>query len=183
MTGALLSADRVVEGLVGDVGDIHQHAKTVHLEDDLLAAIGQAVVMLDLWIVDVAGRVGPFVRIRPAQGHVANAEAIEITQQVNVIFDGVSTLNAKQRGELVLTVSPLDICHAESHHHAIGMAGRLLVNGIDQIERVSGEVSLICLGIDPDRKEFRAKIACLRLVETDMSDIFRIGGTDVIVLV
>ncbi len=34
----------VVESFVGDVRDVHQDAKAIHFEDDLLAEIGEAVV-------------------------------------------------------------------------------------------------------------------------------------------
>jgi len=39
---ALCDGDGVVERLVGNVGDIHHHAEAVHLEDDLLATLGEA---------------------------------------------------------------------------------------------------------------------------------------------
>jgi len=54
ITGALVTAIRVVERLVSNVGYIHQHAEAIHLEDDLLAAIGETIVVLDLGIVDVS---------------------------------------------------------------------------------------------------------------------------------
>src|SRR6266478_3081737 len=61
--GRFGDSDRVIERLVGDVRDIDQHAEAIHLEDDLLAAIGQAVVVLNFRIIDVAGRVGPLVGV------------------------------------------------------------------------------------------------------------------------
>ena len=63
ITGALRRGDRVPERLVRHVRDIHHHAQAVHLEHHLLAEVGQPVVMLHLGIVDVAGRVRPFVGV------------------------------------------------------------------------------------------------------------------------
>ena len=157
MTGDFGDGDRVIERLVGDVRDIDQHAEAVHLEDDLLAAVREAVVVLDLGIVDVTGRVGPFVGVRPAQGHVAHAEAVEIAQHANVVFDGVSAFDPQERGQFVLAVGALDVGDTERHHHAVGMAGRLLVDGIDEIERVAGEVALVGFRFHPDGKELGAQ--------------------------
>ena len=42
-----------------------------------------------------------------------------------------------------------EICH----HHPVRMPGGLLVNGIDQIKRVPGEMALIGLRVDPDGKK------------------------------
>src|SRR5260370_1015799 len=52
--GRFGDGNRVVERLVGNVRNIDQHAEAVHLEHDLLAAVGEAVVGLDFWIVDFA---------------------------------------------------------------------------------------------------------------------------------
>jgi hypothetical protein len=52
------------------------------------------------------------------------------------------------------------------------MAGRLLVDGIDQVERVAGEVALVRFRIDPDGKELGAEIAGLGLVEADVAGVF-----------
>ena len=84
-----------------------------------------------------------------------------------------------QSGEFVLAMRALDVGHGERHHHAVRMPRCLLVHGIDQIERVPREVSLIRLRIDPDRKEFRAQISAPRFVEADVSSILRIGRSNV----
>ena len=175
--------DGIVERLVGDVRDVDQHAQAVHLEDDLLAAVGEAVVVLDFGIVDVARRVGPFVGVRPAQGHVAHAEAVEIAEQANVVFDGVAAFNAEQCGKFVFAVGALDVGDAESHHHAVGMAGGLLIDRIDEIERVAGEVALVGFRVHPDGEELGAEIAGLGLVEADVAGVFGIGRSDVVVFV
>jgi hypothetical protein len=80
------------------------------------------------------------------QGHVAHAEAVEIAQEADVVFDGVSAFDAQQGGELVLAVGALDVFDAEGHHHAVGMAGGLFVDGIDEIERVAGVVAFVASG-------------------------------------
>ena len=59
------------------------------------------------------------------------------------------------------------------------MLGRLLVDRIDQIERVPGVAALIGLGLDPDREELRAEISALRLVEADVAEVVGIGRSDV----
>src|ERR1019366_2554598 len=123
------------------------------------------------------------VRVRPAQGHVAHAEAVEIAKDANIVFNGVAAFNAEQGGELVLAMSAFDVGDTESHHHAIRMAGRLLINRIDEIERVAGEVALVGFRVYPDRKELGAEIADFGLVETDVAGVFGIGRSNVVVFV
>ena len=59
------------------------------------------------------------------------------------------------------------------------MPRRLLVDRIDQIERVLREVALIGLRVDPDGEELRAQIAAPGFVEADVADVFGIGRADV----
>ena len=181
--GSFRHRNGVVKSLVGNVGDVHQHAQAIHLEDDLLAAVCQAIVVLDLGIVDIARGVGPLVGIRPAQSHVTNAEAVEIAQQVDIVFDRVTAFDTHQRSQFLLFVGTLDIVGAERHHHAVGMPRRLLINRIDQIERVAGEVALVGLRLHPDGKELSAKIACLGFIEADVAVVLGVGRSDVEILV
>ncbi len=95
----------------------------------------------------------------------------------------MAAFNAEQGGELVLAVGALDVVDTEGHHHAVGMAGGLLVDRIDEIERVAGEMALVGFRLHPDGKELGAEIAGFRLVETDMALIFGIGRSDVVVFV
>ena len=95
----------------------------------------------------------------------------------------MAAFNAEQGGEFVLAVGALDVVDAEGHHHAVGMAGRLLVDRIDEIERVAGEVALVGFRFDPDGKELGAEIAGLGLVEADVAGVFGIGRSDVVVFV
>ena len=59
-------------------------------------------------------------------------------------------LAAHQRGELMLTVRTLNVRCGKRHHHPVRMMRRLLVDRIDQIERVPGEVAFVRSRIDPD---------------------------------
>ncbi len=175
--------DGVPEGLVGDVRNVDHHAEAVHLEHDLLTEIGKAVVVLHFRVVDVARGIGPLVGVRPRKCHVTHAEAIVITQHVHIVLDRVPTFNAHERGELVLAVSALDVGDRESHHHAIGMVRRLLINRINQIESVLGEMALVRLWLNPYGEKFRTEISSPCFVETDVSDVVWVRRTDVEVLV
>ena len=55
---------RAVKRLVGNVRDIHHHAQAIHLVNDILAEITEAVFGVGNGrIVDIAGRVGPAVGV------------------------------------------------------------------------------------------------------------------------
>jgi hypothetical protein len=55
------------------------------------------------------------------------------------------------------------------------MTRGLFINGIDEIEGVLGEVTLIGFWIDPDGKELRAQVAGMGFVEADVADVLGIG--------
>src|SRR3954447_14024756 len=55
----------------------------------------------------------------------------------------------------------------------------LLINRIDQIERMLAVVALVRLRLNPDRKEFRPEVAATSLVEADVAVVVRICGTDI----
>ena len=65
MMGVLGGRDDVPEGFVGDVGDVDHHAQAVHLVHDLFAERGEAVVVMDSCVVEVARGVGPVVGVGP----------------------------------------------------------------------------------------------------------------------
>ena len=80
-------------------------------------------------------------------------------------------------------MSPLDVGHAESHHHALRVMRGLLVDGIDQVKGVLCEVTLGRRGISPNGKEFSAQISRARLIQADVAGIFGIRVADIVVFV
>ena len=78
--------------------------------------------------------------------HVAHAEAVVVAQQADVVLDGVPAFDAHQRRQFVFLVGALDIGDGKGHHHAVGMSRGLLVNRVDQIEGMLGEMALIGCG-------------------------------------
>lgn len=98
---------------------------------------------------------------------------------MHVVFDGVSALDAHESGQFVFTVGALDVGDGKSHHHAVGMMCRLLVNRVDQIESVLHKMALIGHGVDPDGEKLRPEIAATSLVEAEVTHIVRIGRADI----
>jgi hypothetical protein len=76
-------------------------------------------------------------------------------------------------------VRALDVGHGKGHHHAVRMPRRLLIDRVDQIECMSGEVALVGLRFHPDGEELRAEIAAAGLIEADMPNVFGIGRSHV----
>src|SRR2546427_12258918 len=139
--------------------------------------------MLTFVVVDVAGRISPLVGVRPTQSHIADAEPVKIAQKMNVVLDRVTAFNSHERGKFLVFVGTRDISDRERHYHAIRMPGGLLVDRIDEIERVLGEVALIGCGFDPDGKELGAQVAGAGFIEPDVTAVVGVGGTDVIIFV
>ena len=55
------------------------------------------------------------------------------------------------------------------------MPGRLLIDGIDQVESVLREMALIGFWLNPDGKKFGTQVTAASFIETDMPDVMRIG--------
>ena len=136
-------------------------------------------MVLDLGVVDIARGIGPFVGVRPGERHVAHAEPVVIAQQVHVVLDRVAAFDAHKRGEFVFLVGALDIGHGKGHHHAVGMTRGLLIDRIDEIECVAGEVALVSIGVYPDGEELRPQTAAAGFVEADVPRVIGIGRADV----
>ena len=147
------------------------------------AEVGESVVVLDLRVVNIAGGISPLVGVRPRKRHVAHAETVEIAKKMNIVLDGVTTFDSHQGRKFFLLVGALDVIHGKRHHHSIRMARCLLVDGIDQIEGVLGEVALIGFRFDPDGKELSAQVSGASFVKADVAEIFGIGRTDIEVIV
>src|SRR6266436_9461796 len=93
----------VVKSLVGNVGDVHQHALAVHFADHLLAEMGKSVVRRL-----VGGRVRPLVIVKMRERHIAHSERAVDAYHSNVIANHVATLYAHEDGNLAQRVCAAD---------------------------------------------------------------------------
>ncbi len=123
----------------------------------------------DIFRVDVAAGVAQFVGVRPGQRHVAYAQPVVVAQNADVALDRVATLHTHQRGKFLLPMCAQNVLGAEGHHHLVGMASRLLVDGVNHVESALGLVAFVRLGLDPDGEELRPQIAGLDLIEVHVA--------------
>ena len=149
----------IPEGLVGCVGYVDHHAETVHFVDDVPAEGGEAVVMSDFWIVNVALGVGPVVGVEVGQGHVADAEIVVVAEKAKGVFDGVAAFDAHEGGDFVLVVGPNDVVGGGGEDEVVGMRGDDIgADGVDHLEgAVGGVIAVDVFGIDVDREELCAE--------------------------
>ncbi len=109
MMGAFVTARTSPEGLVADVGDVDHHAEAVHFGDDLFAECGEAVVVGDGEVVEIAGGVGPVVAVGPGEGHITRAEAVVFVELFQGVLDGMAALDADEDGEFLCGVGGEDV--------------------------------------------------------------------------
>ena len=95
--GAEVMARTSARGPVGGVGDVDHHAEGVHFADDVAAEGGEAVVAPG---VSGPEDVGQVVGVGPGEGHVTDAEAVEVAEAVERIFNGVAAFDAEEEGEI-----------------------------------------------------------------------------------
>ncbi len=182
MMGVRVVAIDVPEGLVGDVGDVDHHAEAVHLGDDLFAEGGEAVVVGDGGIVDVAGGVGPVVGVGPGEGHVADAEAVVVAEEGEGVLDGVAAFDAHEDGEFSLAVGCDDLIGGGAELEFVRCAADLLEGGVDEGEGAAGGgISGVLAGVDPDGEELCVEVALLRGVVVEHAAVEWVGEVPVFV--
>ena len=131
ITGFVVTVERVVEGLVGDVRDIHDHAEAVHLPHHLLAEFGEAVVR-----GLVGGGVGPVVVAEMGQRHRADAQALVHPQHREIVVDLVPAFERQDGGDPPgLARSARRPRRSGRQRDLIGMRVEQPLHGVAQIER------------------------------------------------
>ena len=126
----LARLQRVPERLVGDVRDVDQHAEPVQLADDVLAEIGQAVVLRR-----VAGRVAPVGVDAVRQRQVADAEALVVAQDGEAVVDHVPAFHPHQRRELAGLVRRAHLGRRGRQHDLVRVLLGEAADVIDQDQR------------------------------------------------
>jgi len=96
--GSAGDGEDVVEGAVGDVGEIDHHSEAVHLCDDFAAEGGEAGWGFG---AEIAGGFSPVVGVGPGEGHVADTEGVVEAEESEGVLDGVAALDAEEDGEFV----------------------------------------------------------------------------------
>ena len=153
---------RVVERLVGDVGNVHHHAQTVHPFHHCAPEIRQAVPLRL-----VTRRVRPLGVLGVRQRHVADAQAIENIERAQVVLDDVAAFDSHQDRDLLLAVDARDVVRRERQIEGVRMAGHLLVHQVNQVERAMDQVLGGPIDADPDREELRPKMPVAHLRDAD----------------
>jgi len=151
----------VVKSFVGGVGDVDHHAEAVHLADDVFAEGGEAVVVVDFGVVDVALGVGPVVGVEVGEGHVADAEGVVIAEEAEGVFDGVPAFDAHEGGDAAVDVGVDDLLGGGGEGEVFGVGGDDVgADGVDHLQgAVGGVVAVDIVGVDEDGEELCAEEA------------------------
>ena len=165
--GGARGLEHVVDGLVGDVRDVHHHPDAVHLPDDGAAEIAEPVVEtiglgVEAGREEVARGVGPAVGVRVGEGHVAHAQAVEAAEGAQRVLDRVAPLDAHEDRDLALPLRATDLGHRRRGHEVGGVGGH---DVLDHVDAVEGDPRRAAVGIGRghvDREEEAGEAALLR---------------------
>ena len=138
----------VVEGFVADVRDVHDDAKAVHFADDVLAEIGEAVV-LGL----VGGGIGPIGVAHVRERHVTNTESGEGAEDSEIVGDHVAAFDTDEGGDFVLGVGCADFVGSGGEDEIVGMLANGFADGVDLIESLLDGLRAGDLAGNPDGEE------------------------------
>jgi hypothetical protein len=162
--GSFGAGKDVVEGLVGDVRDVHHDAESIHFEDDLLAEIGETVVR-----GYVGGRVGPLGIFHVGEGHVADAKSGVGAEDGEVVIDHVAALYAHERGDLVLLLGGADFVGSGGEDEIAGMLADSFTDGVDLIESLLDGDRSGDFAVDPDGEEDGVQTAFTHAGDIDVA--------------
>ncbi len=101
----------VVERLVTDVRNVHDHSEPVHFPNDILAEIRQPVVH-----GLVRRRIRPFIVAAVRKRHVANPQRRITPQHAEIRIDHVPALDSHQCGNLPLLAGFTNLCCCCGQH-------------------------------------------------------------------
>jgi len=93
---------------------IYHHSQLVHLSNDLFSKIRQPVVMLHLSLVVVPRGIGPAIGVCVGQSHIPDTQRVEVPQQPQAVFDGVTAFNADQGGNSAVLVRRFNVSGVSS---------------------------------------------------------------------
>jgi len=142
------SGENVVEGFVGNVGDVHDDAETVHFADDILAEGGEAVVF-GLG----GGGIGPLVVLHVGEGHVTDAESGEGAEDGEIVAHHVATFDTDEGGDFVLGAGGTDFGGGSGEDEIVGIFADGFADGIDLIEGLLDGVGAEDFAGDVDGEE------------------------------
>ena len=148
MRGALLICERVVESLIGNVGDIDQHSLPVHFGDNLLSVVGEAVVCRL-----VGGGVRPFVVVEMRQRHITNAKIAVDSHHADVVAQHVAAFKAHQDSNFALSMGPSNIFRGAGESQIVRILPHVFANCINLIESFLNRRRSHDAAVDPDGKE------------------------------
>src|SRR5207245_2299603 len=139
---------------VGDMGDVHEDTLAIHLADDFLAEIGEAVVN-----GLVGGGIGPLVVIEVRERDVADAEIAEHAQDTDVVADHVTALDADQDGDLTLGVRAANVVGGAAENKIVRMLLHVFADRVDLVERFLDGGWPEDAAVDPHREKLDVEAA------------------------
>jgi len=124
-------ADRngIVERLVGDVRYVDQHSQAIHLLDDLLAEIGESIVLRL-----VCGGIGPFVVAEVGERHSADPQAMVHAQHRHVVADLMAAFERQYNRQLAGLGDALDVAGIQSLFRFALMRIEHFLRGVPEVE-------------------------------------------------
>ena len=157
-------AHHVPERFVRNVGYVDDHPDAVHLPNDVLPERADAVEARD-----VRRGVRPIIGVEMGQGHVADTEAVEHSQNTKIVLDTEAALDAHEGGELPLSHDAPNIRGGRPELDAIGRGVQEPIERVDLLQdparRMIGSVDRI----RPDGEELRVDAAFGEAVQIGMA--------------
>ena len=119
-------AHHVPERCVRNVRDVDDHTDAVHLSNDVFPERAEAVEASD-----VRRGVRPVIGVEMGQSHVADTEAVEHSQNTEIVLDSMAALDAHEGGELALRHDATNIRGGRRELDAIGRGAEELIERVD----------------------------------------------------
>ena len=125
------------------------HSDALHLPDYLPPVVGQSVVARL-----VQDAIGPVVGVVVGEGHVADAERVQLAQYGQVVHDGVAALEAEDARQLPLTGDAPDVRRRAGLLDLVRVALAQEPEGVGELQdSLHGHSLFHVVGVDVRREE------------------------------
>ena len=133
--GVLRVGEHVLAEGIARVGEVDKHSEAVHLSDELYAEVGQPLVRR------LQAAVPQQVTLHVGGADYPDSEPVEDGEQLQVVLDRGSTLEAQDQPEPALSFAPLDVARGGHQRSLIRVGVQhavVVVDGADGLPEVVG---------------------------------------------
>lgn len=126
-------------------------------------------------VIEIAGRISPFVGVGPGKSHVTGAQGVVSAQECEGALDGVSTLDPHEDRKFASGFGGEDIGGRKAKSKFVRVATDLVQDSVDEGHGAMGESTFPGDGLGPDGEELGCEVSAAGGLEIEVARVERRG--------